>query len=247
MSCKITDYFGNLFAKSRQLLGEVRFSVNLSVSREISFRIDAQEVSVEWGDGEVTAGSRVDAFLHRYTKAGVYHGCIRGKNITDLDVPCCYLDVLDVTMCQSLEFLDCSDNKITELDLRNCKELYEVYCAKNQIRELKLSNYEKLFYLSCSYNELESLDLSGCTKLMTFRCRSNRLHKLDLKRCRKLVSVNIEENEFNHQELFEFLATLVKRPVNDKGFLIFHPDENDEGYDRAKFLNYIKKRGWCEI
>lgn len=247
MSCKIVDYFGNLFVKKRQIYGEIRFCVNLSVSEEISLRVDAQEVLIEWGDGETAQGSRIDPFLHHYMKAGSYSGCIRGKNITDIDIPYCHLRTLNVSGCPTLEFIDCSDNELTELDLRNCTDLYEVYCAKNEIRELKLSKYKKLFYLSCSSNQLEHLDLGGCTKLVTLRCRNNLLRKLDLRRCPKLMSVNVERNKFNIQELCEFIAALVRRPVYDKGFLVFRGEDEDEEHKWIECLNIMKKRGWCEI
>lgn len=247
MSCKIVDYFGSLFVKKRQIYGEIRFSVNLSGPEEISFRVDAQEILIEWGDGETAQGSRIEPFQHHYMKAGSYNGCIRGKNITDIDIPYCYLRTLNVSACPTLEFLDCSDNELTELDLRNCTDLYEIYCAKNKIQELKLSKYKKLFYLSCSSNQLERLDLGGCTKLVTLRCQNNLLHKLDLKRCPKLMSVNIERNKFNTQELCEFLSALVRRPVYDKGFLVFRDEEEEEEYEWTECLNIMKKRGWCEI
>lgn len=247
MSNKVGDFFIDLFFKKR-LTGELRFSVNVLAGGGLEFRLEAVQATVEWGDGEVSQKvNSIEPLAHTYAKSGIYHVCVKGRSITDIDIPRSNIVALDVTQCHTLEFIDCSDNQIPELDLRNCKGLYEVYCAKNKIRELKLSKYRKLFYLSCSCNELENIDLSGCTKLVTFRCRKNRLTQLDFRKCSKLVSVNIEQNNFSYEELLNLVGTLVKRPRYDTGFLVLQRNFENEDYYQAELQNLIKKRGWCEI
>lgn len=247
MNNKVGDFFVSFFSQ-RRIAGQISLSVNVLAESELCFRIEAAQASVEWGDGTTSQKSdSVEPFSHKYEKTGTYQLCVKGKNITDIDIPRSNVVVLDVSQCPTLEFIDCSDNQITDLDLRNCKGLYEVYCAKNRIRELKLSKYRKLFYLSCSCNELKSLDLTGCRKLVTFRCRKNHLSELDFRKCRKLVSINVEQNDFAYRDMLNLAASLVKRPRYDTGFIVLQHDLAEGELQKNELTNLIKKRGWCEI
>ena len=247
MSNKVGDFFVGFFLKKR-IAGQIGLSVNVLAGSELCFRIEAAQATVEWGDGTTSQKNNlVELFSHKYEKTGVYRLCVKGKNITDIDIPRSNIVVLDVSQCPTLEFIDCSDNQITELDLRNCKGLYEVYCAKNRIRELKLSKYRKMFYLSCSCNELKSLDLSGCRKLVTFRCRKNHLSELDFRKCRKLMSVNVEQNDFTYQGILNLVTSLVKRPRYDTGFIVLQHETGAGELQQEELANLMKRKGWCEI
>lgn len=247
MSNKVGDFFVGFFCKKR-IAGQIGLKVNVLAGSELCFRIEAAQATVEWGDGTISRESNfVEPFTHKYEKTGVYRLCVKGKNITDIDIPRSNVVALDVLQCPTLEFIDCSDNQITELDLRHCKGLYEVYCAKNRIRELKLSKYRKLFYLSCSSNELRNLDLSGCRKLVTFRCRKNHLSELDFSKCRRLVSVNVEQNDFTYPGTMNLVASLVKRSRYDTGFIVLQHEAGENDLQREKLAKLIAERGWCEI
>lgn len=247
MNNKVGDFFVSFFCKKR-IAGKIGLKVNVLGGSELCFRIEAAQVIVEWGDGTVSRKSDlVEPFSHRYEKTGAYQLCVKGLNITDVDVPRSNVVALDVSQCPTLEFIDCSDNQITELDLRNCRGLYEVYCAKNRIRELKLSRYRKLFYLSCSCNELRNLDLSGCRKLVTFRCRKNHLSELDFGKCRKLMSVNVEQNDFTYQGLMNLAASLVKRSRYDTGFIVLQHNAGEKELQQGELTDLITRKGWCEI
>lgn len=247
MSNKVGDFFVSCFSKKR-IAGQICLRVNVLAESVLCFRIEAAQATVDWGDGTTSQKSDlVELFSHKYEKTGVYQLCVKGKKITDIDIPRSHVVTLDVSQCPTLEFIDCSDNQITELDLRNCKGLYEVYCAKNRIREIKLSKHKKLFYLSCSCNELKDIDLRGCRRLVTFRCRENHLSELDFRGCRRLVSVNVEQNDFNYQGMLNLVASIVKRPRYDTGFIVLQQNTGEEKFQKEELTSLVKKRGWCEI
>lgn len=247
MSNKVGDFFVGFFCKKR-VAGQIDLKVNVLAGSELCFRIEAAQAIVEWGDGTTSQKSNLtEPFSHIYEKTGVFRLCVKGVNITDIDIPRSNVVLLDVSQCPTLEFIDCSDNQITELDLRNCHGLYEVYCAKNRIRELKLSKYRKLFYLSCSCNEIKNLDLSGCWKLVTFRCRKNHLTELDFRKCSRLVSVNVEQNDFTYPGMMKLAASLVKRSRYDTGFIVLQHNAGENELQRTELTNLLTRKGWCEI
>lgn len=105
----------------------------------------------------------------------------------------------------SLTYLNCGNNKISELDLRNNKELKALYCLNNylsyaflngvQVSDLKLDGLDKLKILSCGYNKLTCLDLSSCTALESLYCSGNNIASLDLSNLTSLGRVEINSND----------------------------------------------------
>lgn len=248
MNCKIGDFLKNMLMFSKNKPGEIRFKVNVTNFDCITFRVDAKTAIVDWGDRDISAEIKnTKKFQHIYQHAGVYEIFISGKGIINLEIKNCHITTLEVDKCPTIEFIDCSENFLTGLDVRKCTRLFELYCGKNQLRELKLEKYKKLFYLSCSCNNLESINVDGCKELSTLRCRQNNIQTLDVSHCPKLAFVNIEGNRFDYDNLIEFFSTLVTRPLNDVGLVVFYDNIDFKNYDNSKIRDLLKPKGWREI
>lgn len=248
MSRGIADFFREFPKYWQNRAGEIRFTVEVTTAACITFRLDGEDVVVNWGDGRISEETDPTGRCHHsYKEAGIYHIIISGRDIINLEVKRCNILSLDVQACPTIEFIDCSENFLTELDVYNCKYLYELYCDGNRIRKLLLGKYYKLFYLSCSSNELEEVKLDGCRHLVNFRCRRNNLRTLDVSRCSKLVSVNVEYNKLDYINLIFFLSTLPSRPVGDLGYIVFRNNIEVEYYDNNFVKNIINSKGWREV
>jgi Leucine-rich repeat (LRR) protein len=60
---------------------------------------------------------------------------------------------LDLSGCDALEFLDCSNNQLTGLNLSSCTALYSLDCSNNLLSLLDLSDCTALEVLWCASNE----------------------------------------------------------------------------------------------
>ena len=224
--------------------GEIRLILDLPTVTEISFCINAEKVSVKWGDGQESGRLAQNGwFRHLYEKAGIHHVIIEGEQIIDVDVRNCYITSLEVNKCSTLEYLDCSDNLLRKLDVSGCKRLYELYCNKNQLEELSLKEYDKLFSLSCSHNYLKNIALEGCRNLVNFNCCRNNLMSLDVSYCRKLSSVNLDWNLLDSKALNYFLTSLTSRSKEDVGFILFRNNAGNYACDRS----ILNRKWWNEI
>ncbi len=213
-------------------------------NQEINFRITAKALWIDWGDGQHSYVEQPEQYLkHKYTSLGIYQVTVKGIAIRELEIRKCNLIYLNVSKCNTLEFIDCSENILTSLDIRNCSRLYEFYCEVNRLKELKLRKYKKLFYLSCAYNYLEHIELKGCRKLVSLICKQNRLNTLDVSKCLCLSTVNIEGNNMDSFAIDRFIASLRSRRRYDRGFLTLRGNIGSGNYDRTVFL----KKGWYEI
>lgn len=223
--------------------GEIHFNVEVEAGQEIGFRVNAEQVYVQWGDGEKSEIKYVtEYFKHIYQDAGTFQVDIHGNNIIDLEAKRCNIVSLDVSKCGTLEFIDCSENRLTRLDLSKCKNLYELYCEQNQLRELKLEKYDKLCYLSCARNYLEEIELSGCRKLVSLMCNHNNLKYLDVSHCLKLATVNVRNNKMDSRAINQFLDTLAIRKSDENCFVMLRENISAD-YNR----NIYQKKGWYEI
>lgn len=223
---------------------EIRFIVDISAPREINLYINAVGAYIDWGDG--TPGkffTKTIQLCHEYRDVGPYQVIISGKKIIDLEIKRCDVTVLQVNKCLSLEYLDCSGNRLTELDVSACRRLYELYCDHNELENLLLKKYDKLHRISCSQNQLKNIELKGCRNLADFDCRRNNLQTLDVSNCRKLYSVNLEWNLLDVNALNYFLRSLVARSKEDIGYVIFRNNTGNSACDKT----ILYRKRWCEI
>ena len=107
----------------------------------------------------------------------------------------------------SLEYLDCSYNKLTSLDVSNNTALKYLYVDENQLTSLDVSNNTALRELSCYDTQLTSLDLSNNTALEFLYCRAaNQLTSLDLSNCTALETLACDRNQFTSLDVSDCTA-----------------------------------------
>ena len=80
----------------------------------------------------------------------------------------------------NLEFLDCSDNQLTNLNVSGLTNLQTLWCINNQITSLNASGLTNLRRLFCYNNQLSSLNVSGLTNLQDLNCNNNQLLSLNV-------------------------------------------------------------------
>lgn len=200
--------------------GKIVFQADVSATDDISFRIDARLMQVDWGDGTNNEEAGItQQFSHRYQKSRIYQVEVTGVDITAIDIPDCHLISLDVSGCETLEYIDCSSNALAILDVQNCKCLYELRCSYNQLEELLLAEYKDLFYLACSNNSLREINLSGCRYLINLYCERNRLQNLELSCCPHLRTIFAEANAFSERSLLQLITSLKRKRASCPGIL----------------------------
>lgn len=122
MSRGIADFFREFPKYWQNRAGEIRFTVEVTTAACITFRLDGEDVVVNWGDGRISEETDPTGRCHHsYKEAGIYHIIISGRDIINLEVKRCNILSLDVQACPTIEFIDCSENFLTELDVYNCK------------------------------------------------------------------------------------------------------------------------------
>lgn len=94
----------------------------------------------------------------------------------------------------SLEQLDCSYNRLSELNLSHNVLLKELNCNKNEIHALDLTRHPELEVLDCGFNRIRELDVSGNPKLTKLHCCWNILSELKLDRNEQLMELNCGYN-----------------------------------------------------
>lgn len=219
----------------------IRLSVDLSTEREISFRVDGENMRVEWGDHTATDVKYLtEQFTHEYATPGVFQLVIQGENITAIDMKNCHCCHLEVQECETLEFIDCSYNDLKALEVSRCRQLNELHCGNNQLETLELEGLSKLFYVFCPFNRLKTLSVKKCPKLVNLYCSHNDLQNLDLSSCRKLVVVKAENNLFDEAALLRFISTLKHKFNRTPGLLGIN--KNTERVSLS-----IAQKGWCKI
>ena len=112
-----------------------------------------------------------------------------------------YLTSLDVSRCNTLTKLDCSENSLQSLDVSGCNTLSELYCYYNSLQSLDVSSCNALTVLYCSGNPLQSLDITHNEALTKLSCWGNQLETLDLSQCLNLVHVDLAKNQLTHLDV----------------------------------------------
>lgn len=95
----------------------------------------------------------------------------------------------------NLQYLDCSDNLLTELSLSQNTELGELWVQRNELNTLDVSQNTQLFRLFCSFNNLTEIDLSNNIALSTFSCRFNDLISIDVSNNINLTTLSLSVNQ----------------------------------------------------
>ena len=103
------------------------------------------------------------------------------------------LTSLDVSGCNTLSKLSCSENLLQSLDINEA--LTELYCSNNQLETLDLSHARALTRLYVFENRLTDLDLSQCLNLWDLNLSNNQLTDLDLSQCLNLRYLDLSNNQ----------------------------------------------------
>ena len=128
------------------------------------------------------------------------------ESLTYLNCDYNQLTELDVSQNTVLTDLGCSSNQLTALDVSRNTELRYFVCFNNQLTELDVSRNTELTYLDCEENPLTKLDVSANTKLETLSCAANSLTTLDVSRNTALTSFCCQNNQLTELDVSQNTA-----------------------------------------
>ena len=112
-----------------------------------------------------------DGFLDKYEMMSAREIIVSGMNIEDLT---------GIEYFVGMRYLECDNNKISEIDTSNNKYLRSLWCSSNQLKDLNVQENTCLKMLICNKNNLRSLDLQNNSVLYILECSDNKLTSLYL-------------------------------------------------------------------
>ena len=128
---------------------------------------------------------------------GTLTGTLDVSKLTDLQYLDCSnnrLTSLHVFGMTRLQTLRCNDNNLTSLNLSGCTGLRILNCNDNRLSSLDVTELKALRELYCGWNRLDALDVSGLTDLFSMVCSENNLGSLSLSGCAGLQALNCRAN-----------------------------------------------------
>ena len=128
---------------------------------------EGTNIYIDYGDGTPVA----------YTEG---NGTVKGSDIK------IYAD--------SLIWLWCNDNQLTDLNVSRATELGGLYCGDNNLTSLDVSNITGLSYLDCRNNRLTELNVENNTALQEIYCWDNQLDSLDVTNNTELLDLFCSNN-----------------------------------------------------
>lgn len=96
----------------------------------------------------------------------------------------------------SLHTLNCSSNSLSSASLDANTELNYLNISNNALTQLSVAKNSKLTTLMCSNNKISTLDLTANTELNSVDIACNQLSSIDVSKCSKLIVLNVSENLF---------------------------------------------------
>ena len=111
------------------------------------------------------------------------------NNLTALDVSnnlnlrsleCQGNSINELELAPELEFLNCSQNNLTDISLGDSPKLKVVSCHSNSLDYIEVSNLWQLEALDCSNNEIDAIVLENNAQLEFLICAENNIDLLDL-------------------------------------------------------------------
>ena len=127
----------------------------------------------------------------RYPRAGVKIDCYIETLICENN------QIKNLTLNKGINFLNCNNNKLTELDLSKSNNISALACDKNEIKSLSTSNLSKLEFLSCNNNSVGTLDLSNNKGLKFLSANSCDIRNIDLRNNKKLIWLMLDDNHLS--------------------------------------------------
>lgn len=116
---------------------------------------------------------------------------------------------------ETLKYIDCGDNRLTDLDVSKNAALDYLCCINNQLTTINVTENTMLTYLELGYNQLITMDISKNislgrlgiagnkltelnvsfnAELTDLYCGSNQLTQLDVSQCKKMQYLGCEDN-----------------------------------------------------
>jgi Leucine-rich repeat (LRR) protein len=178
----------------------------------VSMRIQAQSVTLNWGDGsqaETHALNGVEQTLTHSFGSSLNPTSIKinGEGIVALSFykysnsgyaqTSGVVHELSINRAESLTSLVCNSQQLTALDLAGCPALRQLDCSANLLPALNLESCTALEDLACYNNQLTTLDLSHCPSLKTVDCLGNQLSALDASNHNALKTLVCSWNSLN--------------------------------------------------
>lgn len=126
-------------------------------------------------------------------------------------------DLTGIEAFESLETLNCSNNKLSRIDISNNTEIKELDCSINALEELEVFNNVSLETLLCNGNLLTSLNIQENTVLKKLDFTDNQITGIDLTMNDSLTSLKCSGNRL--QELQIDSNTLLEELFSDNNQL----------------------------
>lgn len=118
------------------------------------------------------------------------------SSVTSLGIPVKSIsDLTGIEAFTSLMFLDCSNNRLSNLNVSQNTNLIQLFCSGNQLTNLNVSNLTNLNILWCNNCGLSNLNVSRNTQLISLVCNNNQLTALDVSKNINLNVLVCENNE----------------------------------------------------
>lgn len=184
-----------------------------------------EEITVDWGDGTVetlttepyqTSGNY---WLENYYAIRLEHEYgervedmpvkITGKKIAELHSYGIRFNEVDVTRCETLEYIKLAAT-MTTLDVSHQPKLVVLDLSDSpSIETLNLGDKPELVYLHCSPSKNTTLDLSTCKKLRYLHAYSmENVTSLDLSNCQELEWVDLHCRTIDNIPVYNKLSSL---------------------------------------
>ena len=176
----------------------------------------------------------------RFNKIRDLTGIEYFTNLESLKVSFNELSSLDVSKNLKLTYLDAGNNQLmTEITLPNSLKYLD--CFDNGIKSIDLLGLSNLWYLNMTANSLSTIDLSGNPELTHLFLEDNNLTKLDLSH-----QINLDPYFFS---LYKNLLTEIQTPNIMKTFSAsnFYQQKDDVGYEREWKQNGISLTAEDEV
>ncbi|MEW7290840.1 T9SS type A sorting domain-containing protein [Aquimarina sp. 2304DJ70-9] len=173
----------------------------------ISFLLVLTTSNVFWGQETAIPDSKFEQALIDLgiDSDGAVNGVVSTEDINDVtDLNIFDKNIVDLTGIEgfeSLEVLNCSNNRLTNIDISQNTQLVEFNCASNLLETLDVSLNISLETLNCSDNRLLILDVSQNDLLRNLDFTSNQVSMINTSQNDSLVSLRGSNNRLSNLEI----------------------------------------------